>query len=196
MNPVRPHKQYVFGYGSLVDPGALSEYLGRPQYDPGLYQLCNLSGYRRVWNLARSNLCKSATSYYKDPQSGQRPDLRVVFLNVRPAPGESIAGILFAVDQAELSLLDAREFRYERKDVRRLIDAEVDGPVWLYVGSARAEAEYHEGLAQGDAFIALGYHEFVKQAYAGWGPAQLEAYLKTTDPPRAPLRDLARVNVA
>ena len=63
---------FVFGYGSLVR---------RPDGIP-----CHLLGHRRAWNVAMDNRRTiPGYKYYVDPETGERPPVRVTFLSLYPA---------------------------------------------------------------------------------------------------------------
>jgi len=72
--------------------------------------------------------------YYVDPE-GERPDVKVTFVNIEAAPGESVTGVVIPFDER----LDLRERNYERREV---------GPdLCAYFGSAEARARFDEGPA-------------------------------------------------
>jgi hypothetical protein len=92
-----------------------------------------LAGYRRVWNVAMDNSVDlPGYKYYVDAE-GNRPDVKVTFVNLVEAPGESVTGAVIPFDEA----LDARERNYERR--------EIEPGLWAYVGTAEARARFEEG---------------------------------------------------
>ena len=71
---------FVFGYGSLVRrPGGIP---------------CHLLGHRRAWNVAMDNRRTiPGYKYYVDPETGERPPVRVTFLNLYPAAEGQVNGV-------------------------------------------------------------------------------------------------------
>jgi hypothetical protein len=133
---------FVFGYGSLAQPGA-----GRP---------LRLAGWRRAWGVAMDNrVTIPGYKYYLDGAGG-RPDVRVAFLDVVPDPAACVDGVVFEV--ADLDALDARERNYRR--------VQVDG-LWLYTGLEEARERY----AAGPTVVARAYLEAVRAAFGtAFGP--------------------------
>ncbi|MHB8233505.1 MAG: gamma-glutamylcyclotransferase family protein, partial [Solirubrobacteraceae bacterium] len=86
---------YVFGYGSLL-PDSADNWAKQDR------RMCRLRGYRRAWNVAMDNTQDlPGYKYYRDP-SGERPPIFVTFLNLVPAAGRNVNGIVFRVDPHEL----------------------------------------------------------------------------------------------
>jgi hypothetical protein len=113
----------------------------------------------------------------------------VTFLNLYPAAEGRVNGVAFPVTADELDELDRRERNYDRTDVTRLIDADLGGTVWTYLGSEAAR----ERFAAGAAVVAQGYFEAIRADFAATGG--LEAFDRSTDPLTVPLRRLARIDV-
>ena len=154
---------YVFVYGSL---------LGIEVAAP-----CVLRDHACGWDVAMDNRKTiPGYKYYLDGDGG-RPAVYVTFLAIRPQPGASVAGAVFAVDDGMLAALDRRERNYDRRDVSDLVD--VDGRVWAYVGSEAGRARCAAGRAAGTAVVAQQYLEQVRHA----------------EPPDLPVRPLLRRDV-
>jgi hypothetical protein len=149
---------FVFGYGSLAQPGA-----GRP---------LRLAGWRRVWGVAMDNrVTIPGYKYYLD-EAGGRPAVRVAFLDVVPDPAACVDGVV--VEVADLHWLDARERNYRRVEAAGL---------WLYTGLEEAR----ERFAAGPTVVARAYLEGVRAALgAAFGPEpELPVIdLKRVDVPR------------
>src|SRR4051812_47544581 len=125
---------FVFGYGSL---------LRRPDGIP-----CHLLGHRRAWNVAMDNRRTiRGYKYYVDPGTGERPPVHVAFLNLYPAAEGRVNGIAFPTAAEELDELDRRERNYDRIDVTRLLDVDLGGTVWTYLGSEAARERFEAGTA-------------------------------------------------
>jgi cation transport regulator ChaC len=169
-------RTFVFGYGSL---------LRRPGGIP-----CQLLGHRRAWNVAMDNRRTiPGYKYYVDPDTGERPPVRVTFLNLYPSAGGQVNGIAFPVTAEVLDELDRRERNYDRIDVTPLLDADLGGTVWAYLGSEAAR----ERFAAGAAVVAQDYFDAIRDGFAAVGG--LDAFDRSTDPLTVPLRRLTRVDV-
>jgi cation transport regulator ChaC len=159
---------HVFGYGSL-----LAEEAGIP---------CRLRDHRHEWDVAMDNR-ETIPGYkvYIDPETGQQPPVHVAYLSIAPAPGESVEGVAFPVTDEQLAALDRRERNYDREDVSDLVDADLGGPVWAYVGSAAGRRRFADARQRGTAVVARGYLEKVPDA--------------VTLPSDLPVRELLRRDV-
>jgi cation transport regulator ChaC len=167
---------FVFGYGSLVT---------RPDGIP-----CHLLGHRRAWNVAMDNRRTiPGYKYYVDPDTGERPPVRVTFLSLYPAAEGRVNGVALPVTAAELDRLDGRERNYDRIDVTGRLDTDLGDTVWAYLGSEAAR----ERFATGDAVVALDYFDAIRGGFAA--VAGLEEFDRSTDPLTVPLRRLTRVDV-
>ena len=168
-------RTFVFGYGSLL------------RRDGGIP--CRLLGHRRAWNVAMDNRRTiPGYKYYVDPETGERPPVRVTFLNVYAAAG-SVNGVALPVSPEELGRLDRRERNYDRIDVTERLDADLGGTVWTYIGSAAARERFETG----PAVVAQDYFDAIRGDFAATGG--LEAFERSTDPLTVPLRRLRRVDV-
>src|SRR4051794_12091362 len=113
---------HVFAYGSLA--GDLAA--GAP---PAV-----LRRHRRVWGVAMDN-ARTIPGYklYRS-RDGSRPDVCVAFLDVDPAAGGRVDGVLRAVRPGDLEALDRRERQYDRVDVTDAVEDPPPGRVFAYVG--------------------------------------------------------------
>jgi dephospho-CoA kinase len=191
------YKDFILGYGSLVDREQLRRFLKREEQGPDKWRVCQLPDYRRTWNIAMDNRQTiPGYRYYIDSGSGMRPAVYVAFLNVRPACGEQTTGLLFGVSADELAMIDQRERNYQRIDITALLAPtlpDIEGCFWLYCGLPEAEQRFQAGKSSGSTVIARSYFETVASAYATLGPAHADNYSATTDNPQVPLRDLITV---
>lgn len=130
----------VFGYGSLVVPGA---------------EPYTLRGYRRSWGVAMDNrVAIPGYKVYEDPATGERPAVVVVFLDLVEDPASSVTGTL--IEAPDLPTLDRRERQYERREVG-------DGVV-AYVGRSEGRERAARGRREGIAVIQRSYYELVGAA--------------------------------
>jgi len=90
-------------------------------------------------------------------RDGDRPAVRVCFLDLEEAPGTTVEGVCVPV--ARPDELDARERNYVRRDVSDLIEGPA-GRVWAYFGSPEARRRRREG----QAVISREYLDGVERA--------------------------------
>ena len=132
--------------------------------------------------------------FYVDPQSGSRPDVLVTFLNIEPATGGRVNGVVFPVTADELDALDVRERNYERVDVTDSIEEATSGRVWTYIGKAEATARYNRGKSEQRAVISRKYYDGVLAACVAAGASRRE-FDQSTAPPPCPIVDLDRIDL-
>ena len=169
-------RMFVFGYGSLLRQAG-----GIP---------CRLLGHRRAWNVAMDNRrTLPGYKYFVDPDTGERPPVRVTFLNIYPAADGRVNGIAFPVTAEALDELDRRERNYDRIDVTRRLDADLGGTVWAYLGSEDARQRFEAG----PAVVSQDYFDRIRDDFAGAGG--LDEFERSTDPLTVPLRRLTRIDV-
>ncbi len=165
---------FIFGYGSLLARGD-----GVP---------CRLAGHRRRWGVAMDNRRTiPGYKYFLDPD-GARPEVYVTFLDAVAERGSSVDGLAFGVSAAALGELDARERNYRRVDVTAMVDAELGGRVWAYLGLEEARERYAAGARAGTAVVSRAYVDHVRAGFAAFG-------LEFEDEPEVPVWDLTLVRV-
>ena len=172
---------FILAYGSLARAA-------------GAALPCRLLDHRRGFGVAMDNR-RTIPGYkvYLDPLTGEQPPVYVAFLDIRPQPRARVNGLAFGVDPGQLPELDRRERQYERRDVTALVDADLDGTVWAYVGRPEARRRYEAGRADGTTVVAGSYHRGVREGFRALG--LLEAFERTTDPPEVPERELQRIDL-
>jgi hypothetical protein len=180
---------YVFGYASLValeDADAVS---GR------------LHGFRRRWGVAMNNWEGGEhAKHWLDRESGERPRIRVAYLDLRDEEGSAVNGLALPVDRDRLVELDAREINYRRIDVTGVFEPTgstgwLGAPtaprqVFTYIGLDAARERCRQGGADGDVFLSSDYAGSVRRAFQRLGPEALAEFDRTTDPAPFPERDL------
>ena len=175
---------YVFGYASLValeEPGAV----------PG-----RLRGYRRFWGAAMNNWeGGAAAKHWLDRDTGERPRIRVAYLDIEPCEGASLNGLAIPVDPQRLPSLDAREINYRRVDVTGAFEpspGEGEAPpcVHTYVGLDAAHERCRQGVAAADTFVSRDYLAGVRRGFERLGSDALAEFERTTAPSPFPERDL------
>jgi cation transport regulator ChaC len=180
---------YVFGYASLValpEPGAV----------PG-----RLRGYRRFWGAAMNNWeGGEGAKHWLDRETGERPRIRVAYLDIYEQADSVVNGLALPVDPARLTALDAREVNYARIEVSAAFEASTEaaaptaiGRVFTYVGLDAARERCRQGAADGNVFVSRDYAAGVRLAFERLGPDALAEYEHTTDPLHFPQRDLRMI---
>jgi hypothetical protein len=185
-----PEGVYVFGYASLVALDGADALPGR------------LRGYRRRWRVAMNNWeGGEGVKHWLDRKSGERPHIRVAYLDIYEQERSAVNGLALPVDEERLAALDAREVNYRRVDVTGAFEpdplARQRGPatepsprVFTYVGLDAARERCRQGAADGDAFVSRDYVRGVRRAFERIAPDALAEYDRTTDPLPFPERDL------
>jgi len=174
--------QFIFAYGSLAGAD------GSP--------VRRMPGYRRVLGVAMDNrLDIPGYKFYRRPD-GSRPAVHVAFADLIAAPGgPPVNGVCRRVERAELVALDARERNYDRVDVSDRLE-DPPGRTWAYEGSAAGRERLARGKASGDAVVAAAYLEVVEAAFLqALGPAEWEAFRRSTDFGGVPVQVLQRVDL-
>ena len=178
---------WVLAYGSLLVRAGVE----------GAGVAVTLHQHRRRWNVAMENTRDlPGYRFFRDPRTGERPDVAVAFVNACPAPGEHLNAVAFAVVAADLPALDARERNYARTDVSDLVAPALDAPVHAYLGLPEARERFETARERGRAVVGRAYHDGVRAGFAALGPGALDEFDRTTDPPVVPLMDLVAVPLA
>ena len=195
-------RQWVFGYGSLVDLERLAVFLGR-ELPPEEVVFGRLRGFRRTWNVATDNrLDLPGYKIYLDPETGEQPAAFVTFLNLRRvANEEAVNGVAFRVSEEELERIQGRERNYRLTEVTRHwqpegADRGRPGRLLTSLGRPEARARFAEGRKSGRAVVRPSYRQIVHGAFRNRGRGWWREYRATTDPPDVPERALERVELA
>ena len=117
-------KQFVLGYGSLLNLESAGKTLGRLVRPEDVVPV-EVEDHLRLWNLvAPVQLIERGNEW-----------VNAVFLDLQPRPGYRANGILIEVSPAELDNLDIREQNYTRLDISaKTADRPDHGTVFAYVG--------------------------------------------------------------
>jgi hypothetical protein len=171
---------YVFGYASLVASGEAEPLV------PG-----RLQGYRRCWGVAMNNWeGGEGVKHFLDRGTGERPHIRVAYLDLREQEGSAVNGAALPVDANRLAALDAREVNYARLDVTGAFEPELPGRVFAYIGLDAARERCRRGAVDGDVCVSRAYAVGVRLAFERLGGGALAEFDRTTDPLPFPERDL------
>jgi len=172
---------YVFGYASLVE-------LAEPAALPG-----RLHGFRRCWGVAMDNWDEvNDAKHFVDRETGERPRVRVAYVDIYEQEGSSVNGLAIPVDAARLAALDAREVNYERVDVSGAFEPALPR-VFTYIGTEAARERCRAGTAESNICVSADYETVVWEAFEWLGPGDLAEFERTTDPLPFPARDLDQV---
>jgi hypothetical protein len=170
---------YVFGYASLVALEDADTLSGR------------LRGFRRRWGVAMNNWeGGEEVKHFLDRVTGERPRIRVAYLDIEPSEGSEVNGIAIPVDAERLAMFDAREVNYKRVDVSAAVEPAISGRVFAYAGLDAARERCRRGAADGGIFISRDYVAGVRGAFEQVGVEALAEFDRTTDPSPFPERDL------
>jgi gamma-glutamylcyclotransferase (GGCT)/AIG2-like uncharacterized protein YtfP len=173
-------RQYVFGYGSLVELLRQSP------------TVAVLRGHRRRWQVAMDNSRDlPGYKYYVDAATGERPVVFVAFVDLAPDAGSSVNGVAFPVDAGQLAVLDARERNYERHEITDRVTPPTGGRVWAYFGTPEARSRFETG----PTVVSRAYLEQIRDGFAQLGPEELRRFEESSDDPPVPIRDLRRVEL-
>lgn len=209
---------WVFGYASLValrEPVAVDGEERAPV--PG-----RLRGYRRLWGAAMDNWdAVNDPKHFVDPDTGERPRIRVAYLDIVPddgwetsgrrrfpvgsGGGPAVNGLALPVDATRLAAFDEREVNYGRIEVGDAFESlsgqgDAAGPsdgdrVWTYVGTAAARERCRRGAEEGNACIVAEYAAAAREAFASLAPGALAEFDRSTDPLPFPQRPLERASL-
>ena len=174
--------EHVFGYASLVTDGG-----------PG--RVTRMRDVRRTWGVATDNsLGIPGYKMYLRRTDGSRPAVFVAFLDLLPARGCAVNGVLRPIGADELELLDRRERNYDRTDVTASIDSP-PGRVWAYLGSPQARERLRRARQAGAAVVSRDYERKVHRGFRALGRSEYEAFLASSELDGLPVWDLERVDL-
>jgi hypothetical protein len=186
--PAPHHTDHVFAYGSLVRDLAGGGRLVRPA--------ARLRDHRRAWNVAMDNsVTLPGYKYYLDAEDSSRPEVFVTFLNLLPAPGHRVNGMLVPVGAEELVELDRRERNYARHEVTASIEPVAEGRVWSYFGKPEACRRFAAGLRAARAVVDESYLERVRAGFEALSDDALAEFEQSTDPHDCRALRLLRVDL-
>jgi cation transport regulator ChaC len=178
---------YVFGYGSLI---ALREpLLVAGQSYPAVNG--RLLGFRRFWGAAMNNWeAVNDAKHFRDRGTGERPRIRVAYLDIREVEGGAVNGVAVPVDPARLEAFDAREVNYTRLDISTSFEPAIPQPVFVYLGTEEARDRCRKGIADRNIFVSRDYVELVRDGFDALGPEAVTAFEGNSDALLFPERDL------
>ncbi len=167
---------YIFGYGSLLNPSSAARTMQRQLHESEL-RLVMLDGYRRTWGYVTD------THFVGDPDGTTTP---TVFLDVAEDAATGCNGLLLALSADELDRMDRRERGYRRVEVTGNLRESIDGRAWIYMADQGFQPADRPGQ---QLIIATRYVGIVEEALQLWGAQARSVYEDSTDPVAFPLRD-------
>ena len=199
-------KQYVFGYGSLIDINALEQYLIDKGLDAKLAkknaseaQLVKLKQFTRCWNVAMdNNLTIKDYKVYSDPIDNKQIDAYVTFMNIEPKQDtdEYVFGVIYEVNETILNVLDKRERNYFRTKLQanKFCTAKDepynnDGVIWTYIAMPDAIERYNEGIRTGKAIVNKEYLDSFESSLRNIDNEEFKYYLSTSTPEFSDIRE-------
>ena len=178
---------YIFGYGSLVEPNEIKQYL---TVKTDIYY-ARAKGFQRVFNVSVDNMQQlKGYKYYVD-KNGIRPNIYVTFLNIIKNKDINLLGSVFYVDDNMFKAVDRRERNYNRIIMNEFLDREFDGTVWAYVGKEKAVSLYEDGKFSNKSVISKRYYDLVFNAFDAIG--EMQHFLDTTKTIEVDIMKLTRI---
>jgi cation transport regulator ChaC len=191
-------RTFIFGYGSLVSRENLERFLAKRKLQPLEVKEGSIAGFRRVWNVAMDNT-KDIPGYkfYRDPETGERPDCVVTFLNIERYDASVVNGVAFEVPREAISHFDRRERNYERIDVTSAFSHRFKGRVrvWAYIAREDGLERYVNGVLNSKAVVDGRYVDEIERAFREQGEKAYQYYDASTERPTIQSRSLERNDI-
>jgi pimeloyl-ACP methyl ester carboxylesterase/cation transport regulator ChaC len=167
----------VFGYGSLLSVASLERTLGRRYSGP--FVLSDLVGWYRSWNVTMPN----STFVFQDSAGAWAIPERIVYLNISPATGRRVNGVIFVINEDDLRTLDKREWIYDRVKINEMLRGVtvLKGPAWAYVGKPE-HLLATQAVEPRQAAIRRSYLDMLDSGKSDLGSSFATAYDDSTDP--------------
>jgi hypothetical protein len=171
-------KNYIFGYGSLINLESASRTLKRTLERQDVFTV-HLKGYLRCWNL------------FDDVFSNAKSkDVKAVFLNIVKSESSVINGIILPVNEHELDYFKTREKNYDCVDVSQQIvnsdDKKIIGKIKVYTFVGKPSC-LTENSPDFDYFIFQKYINIVEKGVKSFDANFWNLYNETTIPFEFPI---------
>lgn len=170
---------HLFAYGSLVSPESLAATIGRavPVGHGPLPAV--LGDHAREWMVGSDR--ESHPERVLVAEDGSPFTGTLAVLGIRAAAGAVCTGAVYELDDAAVASLGVRERNYTLVEVSVRV-AEGRGPrrVVTFVPRPGAVERLVRARLAGTAVVRAGYADLVADAFRRLGPAQAEAYERTT----------------
>lgn len=147
-------RNFVFGYGSLVNLASAAKTLGR-DIERADVQVVEATSYARVWRVVAPVIIPA---YSEEP-------VPAVFLDIVEEHGSRVNGIILEVSAEELAAFDIREKQYTRIDITPYIRPRVENArVFAYQGKPEFFA-----VGFSNPKVLKDYVELVEAGMRSWG---------------------------
>lgn len=158
-------KNYIFGYGSLINLKSATKTLGRTIRDQDVFTV-EAQHFSRIWRLVVPVI---VDAYIDNP-------VNAVFLDIEKQHGKVINGIIIEVSLDELKNLDIREKNYNRVDITDYILPQIQrNKVYAYQGKPDFFAENFSNPK-----ILIQYLNILHKGLEHQGKEFTEKFEKTT----------------
>jgi cation transport regulator ChaC len=164
-------KNYVLGYGSLINLKSLSKTIKREVSINDIITV-KLHTFKRRWNLKEQVYSSELDS-----------TVNAIFLNIEKDNKSWINGVIFEVTNDELEYLNNRERKYNRLNVVQHIELYSgnqlnDAKVITYIAD---EFEYLQNDFTDNSYIMENYIKIVSQGCMDFGLSFYNDYQQTTE---------------
>ncbi len=159
------HGLYIFGYGSLVSNESVARTLQR-NIAPEFMPIALLHDYARDWEIR-------VPIVFAD---GRACNGR--FLDIAPAAGAMVNGVLIPVTEAEVEVLGRREAQYDAVDVSAQIQGPLSAQATVIV--FRGRAEFRRDTSNKPSVRPENYRRLVEAAAATRGEEFFAQFRATT----------------
>jgi cation transport regulator ChaC len=164
-------KNYILGYGSLINLKSLSKTLNREVEISELIPV-KVNSFKRLWNLK-----ENVYSFELDR------NIEAVFLNIEKSNTGWTNGVIFEVSESEFDYLNKRERKYSRIDITNFIEPYTNllldkMAVTAYVAD---DLKYIQDKENCNAYVMKNYIDLVEDGCNEIGTDFLKDYLNSTE---------------
>ena len=160
-------KNYIFGYGSLINLESAAKTLGRIISDDQVL-IVDVKNYLSLWRLVIKVIVHGK----------RKKPVNAVFLDITNQRGKESNGIVIEVSKDELKKLDIREQYYNRIDITKYIHPQIqDSKVYSYQGKPEFFAENFT-----NPVVLTQYLNIVNKGIKHWGRDFSDKFDATTQP--------------
>jgi len=146
-------RTFIIGYGSLLNKTSLNRTLPNVDKIEPIY----LSNYVRSWNAIES----------------VKPTVSSTFLGIEKSKNSKVSCIIFEVEEILLSILDKREFLYNREKVKvsdiefnsNRFNIAIEDNIWIYVTKEPSVPSYEFPIIQSYVDICISGAIEIEEAF-------------------------------
>jgi cation transport regulator ChaC len=164
-------KNYVFGYGSLINLKSLSRTIKREASIDNIIPV-KLHSFKRKWNLKEQVYSSELNT-----------TINAIFLNIEKDNNSWTNGVIFEVTNDELKFLNNRERKYKHINIAQHIEFysgnNLDSSrVITYIAD---KSEYLQNYYSDNSYVMENYIKIVNQGCMDLGLSFNDDYKQTTD---------------